>query len=247
MEAFLKSVKEDVFDDIKGSIEDPESRNALLEIITKAIIQNKERMPGGAFGGDSQSGPAPLTKKTVTSGAKSATGYNLHWADWKEQNNSKDYPDPKDSSKTLTAHKYWQKHVWPNLDKDEKDEYNNRAKDIRAAVNKSGGGKAATKRSKPSKSAYQLFLAKMKDVMDKDEEFEHPETRETIKLHRYLIYVWNNSIKNDAELKEPFETYAKDLKESEDSENVDLSELPFLDPEKLRAGDLKDLELHMDD
>jgi len=242
MQSYLKAVWGDVFDDIKESIDDPDSRQALKEIMEKAMIKNKGKLPstGGGSAAETEGPKGFGTKHTTTKGTV-FSAYNLHWNDWKKDNTQKEYPDPEDSSKKLTQHKYWQKHIWPNLEDEEKKQYQDQAKGLRQKAKDAGTGKPAAKR-KTSKSGFQLFIEKMKDVMDKDEEFTHPDNGEDIKLHRYLLYIWSNYIKKDDDLKEPFETMAKEIKDSDDGA-YDLADLPHLDPEKLRAGDLDDLDL----
>lgn len=244
MQAYLKSVWDDVLDDIKESIDDPDSRAALKGIMEKAMIKNAGKLPNNSSsGGGAEKANVPKgfgTKHTSTKGTV-FSAYNLHWNDWKQDNTQKEFPDPEDSSKKLTQHKYWQKHIWPNLDDETKQQYDKQAKELRQKAKDAGDGKPAAKR-KTSKSGFQLFIEKMKKVMDKDEEFTHPENGEDVKLHRYLLYIWSNYIKKDEQLKEPFEAMAKEIKESDDGD-YDLDQLPYLDPEKLRAGDLDDLDL----
>lgn len=243
MEAYLKSVWDDVYNGIKDSIEEPESRAALKDIIHKAMIKNKAKLPSVEPSGEDH---AKFVNKHATAvKGKTASGYNLHWKDWTEENTQKEYPDPEDPAKTLSAHKYWQKHVWPNLSKADKDKYNNKAKLMRNEAKKvedKTGETGTSSKKKVTKSGYQLFLEKMKDMMGKDEEFTHPESGDTVKLHRYLIYVWNTHIKNDDDLKEPYESLAKSIRDSDDGA-YDLSDLPHLDVEKLRSGELDNLEL----
>jgi hypothetical protein len=166
----------------------------------------------------------------------------LHWGKWKEENTQAIWADPDDDSKKMSQHKYWQKHIWPNLPKTEKEKYEKLAKDARSDVKKiETKNGTATKRG-ASKSGYQVFLEKMKELIDKDQEFTHPETGETVKLHHYLIYVWKTYIKPNKDLNEPFESMAKSIRES-DEDTYDLNDLPYLDVDKLIAGDLEDLEL----
>jgi hypothetical protein len=241
MEKYIQAVWNDVLNDIKESIDDPESRQALKNILDKALVKNKNKLQLSSSGDDSESKNVGST--TVIAKGTTVSAYNLHWNDWKKDHTQKEYPDPDDETKKLSSHKFWQKHVWPNLSKSEKTKYDKKALELRSEAKKvetKTGGAGGTR--KVSKSGYQLFLEKMKEMIDKDQEFTHPESGETVKLHRYLIYVWNTHIKDDKDLKEPFETMAKNLRDSED-ESYDLSELPHLDVDKLIAGDLENLEL----
>ena len=243
MEGYVKAVWNDVLDNIKDSIEDPESRQALKNIIDKALIKNKGKLPS-SDGGASETKNVGSTM--VLDKGKTVSAYNLHWNEWKEENTLKEYPDPDDETVKMSAHKYWQKHIWPNLSPSKKKVFEDRAIVLRkknADVKAKSGATAATKGPrKASKSAFQLFLEKMKTMFEKTQEFTDPDTGDTLTVHKYLVYVWNTKIKEDADLKEPFEKMAKEFRESE-NDDYDLSELPHLDPEKLLAGDLDDLEL----
>jgi hypothetical protein len=247
MEKYVKAVWDDILDGIKDSIDDPESRQALKNIIDKALIKNKNKLPsGGSSSGDDDEKPTKSKNagSTITSTKGTlVSAYNLHWGKWKEENTQAIWADPDDESKKISQHKYWQKHIWPNLSKAEKEKYDKLAKDARSDVKKieTKNGTVATKRG-ASKSGYQVFLEKMKELIDKDQEFTDPESGETVKLHKYLIYVWNTHIKTNKDLKEPFESMAKSIRES-DEDTYDLNDLPYLDVDKLIAGDLEDLEL----
>lgn len=243
MEKYLNSVWNTVHDDIKESIEDPESRSALKSIIFDAMVKNKKYMPVETV---VSSGPdaSKFKVKLDTGKGTTVSAYNLHWNDWKEENQQKEYQDPDDPTKKLTQHKYWQKHVWPNLEADEKKKWEEKAKSMRSQIKKSGG--ATKKKRNVSKSAYLLFLEKQKSIMDKDEKYTHPDNGNTLGLHHFLLYVWSNHVRDNEDLKSPFDEMAKQINESEDGK-YDISELPYLDPEKLSANDFSDLELIEDD
>lgn len=238
METFLTAVWDTILDDIKESITDPESRNALRNVITEAIVKHKSKLP-------SVGGGVPLTKNvgiTHTTTKKAVTSaYHLHWNEWKEKNKQKDWTDPADSSKKLTPHKYWKTYIWDVMDEDEKAKYQ-----AIANRNKVPSKKTSTKKEgkKINKTAYSLFLEKMKMEMKDyaDATFNHPETGETVKLHKFLLSVWSNYIKKNPDLKEPFDTKAKEIKESGKEEYV-LDDISYIDPEKLLNYDYDNLEL----
>ena len=82
----------------------------------------------------------------------------------------------------------------------------------------------------------------MKTKMGTDEEFTHPDNGQTVKTHHYLLYIWSSYVKNNDSLKDEFDKMAKRLKDGE-IDDYDLTELPYLDPDKLRSQDFEDLKM----
>lgn len=235
MEEFTKSVCDYVIECTKEYIDEPESQKNLREIVSRGIMRNVKKLPS------SEEGPDVLKFRTKIETGRTTTvsAYNLHWNDWKENNIQKEYPDPDDPTKKLTAHKYWKKHIWDPMGKEERKPWDDKAKKAREELHKSGGAKA---KRKVSKSGFQLFLAKMKSKMDPEEEFTHPDNGQTVKLHHYLLYIWSNHVKTNDSLKQEFDEMAAKLKSGELAD-FDLNDLPYLDPEKLRNHDFDDLEM----
>lgn len=241
LEEFTKQVCEDITNDVKDSM-DEDSIDVLKKLVAQAITRHKKLLPAGSPApAQASSGKSILSFKSKIETGKTTTvsAYNLHWNQWKEDNTQKEYPDPDDPTKKLTQHKYWQKYVWGKMDKKEREPWENEAKKAREEIKKSGGGKA---KRKVSKSGFQLFLEKMKSKMEADEEFTHPENGQTVKLHHYLLYIWSNHVKTNDSLKQDFEDMARKLKDGE-LDDYDLADLPYLDPDKLRAQEFDDLEI----
>jgi len=242
MQAYLKNVWEDVETNIKDSIEDPESRQILKDIIQKAMIKNKKQLDAEKPPAEEEEDDASKYKNKLDIGkGTTVSAYNLHWNSWKEKNSQKEWPDPEDDSKKMTAHKYWKDHIWPNISASEKKKWNEEANKRRTDIKKKGIVTKDKKR-KVSKSGFQLFLEKQKTKMKKDEEFTNPETGNTQKLHHFLLYIWTNHIKDNDELKAPYEAMAKEMKDSEESD-YNLDSLPYINPSKIRNCDLDNLEL----
>jgi len=236
----MKAVWENVLEDIKDSIQDPESRAVLKDIMFTAMIKNKNKLPSSAVNKSLGEGVEKYKTKIDTGRGTTVSAYNLHWNDWKEDNIQKEYPDPDDPTKKLTQHKYWQKHVWPKINETEKKKWDAKAKEMREDLKKNGGG--TKKKRQVSKSGFQLFLEKQKSLMDKDQEFTHPDDGSQLKLHHFLLYIWSNHIKDNEDLKKPFDEMAKEIKESDDG-IYDIATLPYIDPIKLESGDLDGIEL----
>jgi hypothetical protein len=240
MEAFIKAVCDDFLDDFKGSFE-PEDQVVVKETISRSIIRNKKLLPDEA---DESESPAINFKNKIDTGkTTTVSAYNLHWNDWKQYNNQKEYPDPNDPKQKLTQHKYWKKFVWDPLPKEEKKPWDDKARQIRDELKKTTGTKV---KRKVSKSGFQLFLEKEKSMMEKDEEFTHPETGSTIKLHHFLLYIWSTYVKDNEDLNVEFNETAGRLKNG-DLDDYDLNDLPYIDPDKLRQQEFDDLVMIKDE
>lgn len=262
MDGFTKAVCDFVIDHVKASIDDPESQQVLRDYITQAHKVHKNLLPSPSPTQTSSLLTSKLTLKKSgggltlkTSGAKkldtgskgSATvsGYNLHWTDWHKKNPQKDYPDPENPTSKITAHQYWKKYVWDKMDNSEQDEWNQTAKDIRNKTNGADG----KEKGPAKKRAHFLFVEKMKQFMDKDEEFEvtDPKSGEpkTKKTHHYLLAIWSQYLSKNADLKAEFEEIEKQINSGEldNDPKKYLAHVPYIDVEKVRNADFDYIEL----
>lgn len=211
----------------------------LKKIISDGIIKNKDKLPKSE-GPVAETNNSLKFKSSVDTGkTPSTSAYTLCWNEWKKNNPQKEWLDPDDESNTnkLTAHKYWKRHIWDKMSKEEKKPYDDEANKIKASY---GGGQKVKR--KVSKSGFLLFCEKMKTKMEPSEVFSNPLTGENLKTHHYLLWVWSNHIKIKEDLIEPFNSVAKELKDGVRND-YDIDELPYVDPDKLRQYDFEDLLL----
>jgi len=252
MEVFIKAVCDEVIDRTKDSIDDPESQDTLRSYISRAILVNRELLPQSNLPNSTN----PTVKKGLTlkmgakkidmggKGTQTVSGYNLHWTDWHKKNPQKDYVDPTAPSTKITAHQYWKVYVWDKLPKTEQDQWNQTAQNIRSKTSE----KVTDEEKVVKKRAHFLFVEKMKEFMNKDEEFEVVDEKGEHKMkktHHYLLSVWSQYFSKNKELKSEFEEIEKQINsgELENDPKKYLSKVPFMSVEKLRSQDFENIEL----